>query len=70
MMLAFVASAPAVEPGHPTILNVLAAFVAINTLMYVCLAMLKMLPRIHVPKALQRPYSRSETRSIFPKKAP
>ena len=70
MMLALLAGASAVESAHPTILNVLAAFVAINTLMYVCLAILKMLPRIHLPKALQRPYSRSETRSIFPKKAP
>ncbi len=69
-MLTLINSAPPAEPSHPAILNILAAFVAINTLMYVCLAILKMMPRIHLPRGLRRPYSRSETRSIFPNKAP
>ncbi|MFS4488184.1 hypothetical protein [Dietzia kunjamensis] len=45
---------------------VLAAFVAINTVMYVTLAALKMLPKIHVRDLLPRTYVRSETRSIHP----
>jgi hypothetical protein len=52
--------------AHASAIDVLAAFVAVNTLMYVCLALVKMLPRVRLPTALRRPYSRSETRSIYP----
>jgi len=45
---------------------VLAAFVAINTVMYVALAIAKTLPRIHLRDHLPRRYQRSETRSIHP----
>ncbi|WP_314035697.1 hypothetical protein [Dietzia sp. CH92] len=45
---------------------VLAAFVAINTVMYVTLAVTKTLPKIHVRDLLPRTYVRSETRSIHP----
>lgn len=46
--------------------SVLAAFVAINTVMYVTLAMIKALPKIHVRDLLPRNYTRAETRSIYP----
>ncbi|WP_436700373.1 hypothetical protein [Nocardioides sp. BYT-33-1] len=45
---------------------VLAAFVAINTMVYVTLAVAKMLPKVHVGDHLPRTYERSETRSIHP----
>ncbi|WP_349828645.1 hypothetical protein [Brevibacterium litoralis] len=44
----------------------LAAFVAINTAIYVVLAVVKTLPRIYVSDYIQRSYERSETRSIYP----
>lgn len=44
----------------------LAAFVSINTAIYVTLAILKTLPRIHPGDHLPRRYQRSETRSIHP----
>ena len=46
--------------------SILAAFVAINTVMYVTLAMIKALPKIHVRDLLPRNYTRAETRSIYP----
>jgi len=70
MMPPFLNAAPVADISQPAIIDVLAAFVAINTLMYVCLALAKMLPRLRVPKALRRPYARSETRSIHPTDAP
>ena len=45
---------------------VLAAFVAINTVMCVTPAVTKTLPKIHVRDLLPRTYVRSETRSIHP----
>ena len=45
---------------------VLAAFVAINTVMYVTLAVTRTLPKIHVRDLLPRACVRSETRSIHP----
>jgi deazaflavin-dependent oxidoreductase (nitroreductase family) len=51
-------------------MDILAAFVAINTLMYVCLAILKLLPRFRLPNVMRRPYSRAESRSIHPHAAP
>jgi hypothetical protein len=70
MMSTFIGAHTSVETSQPAFLGVLAAFVAINTLMYVCLAIAKMLPRLRLPRALRRAYSRAETRSIFPNKAP
>lgn len=46
--------------------SVLAAFVAINTVMYVALAVAKILPRAHPGDWLPRTYVRSQTRSIYP----
>lgn len=47
-------------------LSVLAAFVAINTVMYVGLALIKMTPRVPLGRRFRRRYERSETRSIHP----
>jgi hypothetical protein len=55
---------------HPQILDVLAAFVAINTLMYLCLAIAKMLPYLPWSRLTRRPYSRAESRSIYPSDMP
>lgn len=44
----------------------LAAFVSINTAIYVTLAMVKTLPKIYFTDYLPRNYQRSETRSIYP----
>jgi hypothetical protein len=44
----------------------LAAFVALNTLMYVALAIAKMLPKVYVSDWVNRRGRRSETRSIHP----
>ena len=44
----------------------LAAFVAINTAIYVTLAIIKTLPRIYFRDYLPRTYQRSETRGIYP----
>ena len=46
--------------------SVLAVFVAINTVMYVALAVAKILPKIHPLDWLPRTYVRSQTRSIYP----
>jgi hypothetical protein len=45
---------------------VLAAFVAINTVMYGALALGKLLPKVYVADWVQRRNQRSETRSIHP----
>ncbi len=45
---------------------VLAAFVAINTVMYVALALAKLLPRVHLTDIVMPADRRSETRSIHP----
>lgn len=44
----------------------LAAFVAINTLMYVALAIAKMLPKVYLSDWVRRRGRRRETRSIHP----
>jgi hypothetical protein len=44
----------------------LAAFVAINTLMYVALAIAKMLPKVYFSDWVHRRGRRQETRSIRP----
>ena len=45
---------------------VFAAFVAINTVIYVVLAVLKILPRPHITDLLSWRNRRGETRSIYP----
>lgn len=49
---------------------VLAAFVAINTVMYVVLAIAKMLPKVYLGDFVNGRNRRSETRSIYPDAAP
>ncbi len=43
----------------------LAAFVAINTIMYVALAVAKLLPRVYVSGLFRRGRQRAEDRSIY-----
>lgn len=45
---------------------VLAAFVAINTVVYVALSVAKAMPKIYLTDYLPRRYQRAETRSIHP----
>ncbi|NGZ99485.1 hypothetical protein G5V59_00970 [Nocardioides sp. W3-2-3] len=45
---------------------ILAAFVAINTVVYVALSIAKALPKIYLTDHLPRRYQRAETRSIYP----
>ena len=45
---------------------VLAAFVAINTVMYSALAIAKMLPKVYLSDWVNRGQRRSQTRSIHP----
>ncbi len=51
---------------HSDAFAVLAAFVAINTLMYVALAVAKILPKIYLSDWIHRSNRRSQTRSIHP----
>lgn len=46
--------------------GVLAAFVALNTIMYVALAIAQLLPKIYLSDLVSRRSRRSETRSIHP----
>ena len=46
--------------------SVLAAFVAINTLIYVILGVIKILPKFMLRKAYRGASRRSETRTIHP----
>lgn len=46
--------------------GVLAAFVALNTVMYLALAVAKTLPKIYASDLLTRNNTRSQTRSIYP----
>ena len=46
--------------------QVLATFVAINTLLYLTLAVAKMLPRVHPTDLLNRRNRRREPRGIIP----
>ena len=48
------------------IVAVLAAFVAINTIVYVTLAVAKLLPKVYVSDWIASRSRRSETRSIHP----
>jgi hypothetical protein len=45
---------------------VLGAFVALNTVMYVALALAKVMPKVYVRDLFPRRYARAETRSIHP----
>lgn len=45
---------------------ILATFVAINTVMYAALAVVKVLPKLHMPGWLRSRHERGETRSIRP----
>ncbi|MCB5281423.1 MULTISPECIES: hypothetical protein [Micrococcaceae] len=47
----------------------LAAFVAINTVMYVALAVAKILPKVYVSDWIRRSNERSEPRGIIPENA-
>ena len=62
-----------IQPGllpesllHSQWFAVLAAFVALNTLMYCALAVSKVLPKVYVSDWGHRPNRRSQTRSIYP----
>lgn len=46
--------------------QILAAFVAINTVMYLALAIAKILPKLYLTDVIRRINSRAETRSIYP----
>ncbi len=46
--------------------GVLGVFVAINTVMYLALAVAKVLPKVYPQDWLPRSYARSQTRSIHP----
>lgn len=48
------------------VFGVLAAFVALNTVMYVALAVAKMLPKVYVSDWVGGRGRRSQTRSIYP----
>jgi hypothetical protein len=48
------------------VVAVLAAFVAINTIVYVTLAVAKVLPKLYLSDVLESRNRRSETRSIDP----
>lgn len=50
--------------SHP--FAILAAFVAINTVIYVALTVAKAMPKIYFGDYLPRRYVRAETRSIYP----
>lgn len=49
-----------------TYFAVLAAFVALNTVMYLALAIAKTTPKIYVSDWIARRNTRSQTRSIYP----
>lgn len=51
---------------HTTIFQVLVTFVAINTIIYLVISVLKLFPIIRLPRRRDGRRRRSETRSIFP----
>jgi hypothetical protein len=51
---------------HGPLFAVLAAFVAINTVMYACLALATMLPKIYLSDLWTSANRRVENRSIYP----
>jgi transcriptional regulator of nitric oxide reductase len=54
---------------HSEVFAVLAAFVAINTVMYAALALAKMLPKIYPSDWLQGSNRRARVRGIYPEQA-
>ncbi len=51
---------------HSEVFAILATVVAINTVMYTALAVVKVLPKAHPPAWLRTRRERQETRSIYP----
>lgn len=51
---------------HTDLFAVLAAFVAINTVLYVALAVAKLLPKVYLTDWVSGANRRSQTRSIHP----
>lgn len=51
---------------HSDLFAVLAAFVAINTLMYIALAAAKVMPKVYITDWIRQRNRRSQTRSIHP----
>jgi hypothetical protein len=51
---------------HSEWFAILAAFVAINSLMYAALAVAKILPKVYPGDWIRRRNERAETRSIYP----
>jgi len=51
---------------HSPLFAVLAAFVAVNTVMYGALSLAKILPKVYLVDWLSAPNRRGETRSIHP----
>lgn len=51
---------------HTEWFAVLTAFVALNTIMYVALAIGKVLPKLYLSDWVHSPDRRSQTRSIYP----
>ncbi len=51
---------------HSEMFAILAAFVAINTVMYASLAIAKIMPKVYLSDWVRRRHERSETRSIDP----
>lgn len=72
-MIRFSSGGPLLLPEglvHSELFGVLAAFVALNTVMYVALAIAKMLPKIYLSDFVGGRDRRRETRSIHPDAAP
>jgi CBS-domain-containing membrane protein len=68
-MRALLAAHGVLLPGsvlHAHWFGVLAAFVAVNTVIYVALAVAKTMPKLYPRDWLPRGYQRAETRSIHP----
>jgi hypothetical protein len=71
--LAYALAGPALRTGmllpesflHTDAFKVLATFVALNTLMYATLAVVKILPRVHRPAWLTGGNRRAQDRSIY-----
>lgn len=55
---------------HSELFAVLAAFVAINTVMYCALALAKLLPKVYPSDWFSSPNRRAESRSIYPEDRP
>lgn len=55
---------------HSSLFAVLAAFVAINTVIYACLAVSNIVPKLYVSDWFTSRNRRSETRGIYPDPEP